>query len=272
MAENSLTCLLMYHRQDREIATRLKGILEQRSIICQLLYEVVGADIHTDTFRCADSADCVISLITQILFIDEKCRLLHEKVYWRLGRKKFVAVKMDIDDEAYNSPAFGFLEGCHVLAPEEMSDFEECLVNEIHAVVRKSPNEQQISYKANSEPLTYSETFQKTNIDNEAVANNLASSETMVKDVSQLFLSHDTPAEILKGFEKCLECYTEFQQLKDSAHKKAFEVNILRIIKLAVGKSRNISLRDKQLKSEPMKDDFIGFEVHKILQQLEEIL
>jgi len=135
----TIACLLMYHPDDRRSAIQLKTTLEEEGITCHLLFDVVGADIHTDMFRCAKDADCVISLITQTLFGDEKCRIFHAKVYSYLKGKKYIAVKMSIEDNVYNSPAGGFLEGCHVLAPETMTgvEFRERLVSEIKAVVHR---------------------------------------------------------------------------------------------------------------------------------------
>jgi len=136
-----LTCLLMYHPSDSNIAKWLKKILQREGITCYLLFEVAGADLHKEMFRLADEADCVISLITQTLFDDEKCRIFHAKVYSYLYGEKYIAVRKDITDKVLCSPAGGFLEGCHVLAPEKVTDveFQECLVSRVNAVARRKP-------------------------------------------------------------------------------------------------------------------------------------
>lgn len=136
-----LTCLLMYHPNDRQAAKWLKRTLKGEGFTCYLLFEVAGADLHTEMFRCADDADCVISLITKTLFDDETRRKFHTKVYSRLRGEKYIAVRMNIEDTMFYCAAGGFLEGCHVLAPEKMTDveFRECLVSEINAVARRIP-------------------------------------------------------------------------------------------------------------------------------------
>lgn len=171
----TLTCFLMYHRDDRGMAVWLKGILAGESINCQLLYDVAGSDIHSDMFRCADEADCVISLITQTLFEDKKCLRFHRKVYSHLDGQKYMAVRMSMSDRAYNSPDIGFLEGCHVLSPEKMTDeaFRECLVREMNAVVRP--------IRITSEP------------------NNRLSSETDIESTSTILNISESPVDLLSN-------------------------------------------------------------------------
>lgn len=131
----------MHHQNDRAEAKWLKDILQREGITCHLLFDVAGADLYTEMFRCADEADCVISLITQTLFDDEKCRKFHMKVYLHLQLEKYMAVRMAVEDRVFYSAAGGFLEGCHVLTPEEMTDdaFRECLVSSVNAIARRIP-------------------------------------------------------------------------------------------------------------------------------------